>query len=353
MDTKYLEYNNSILNENSNINQLGGEKIFDLSKKYPEYKKGKLIENVNKLNKKYGSKFSIRMNDITIPVNLVKVKLPNGVNFFRLIYDIEHRTTILTPIIIDFIDPIKAELNNFSYIANIQKTNDISGTNLVKICLAINKILGVKKTYLSDGAEVLCTKNNQVMDLSYIKLIERRTSFYMNLGFDFEVTDNDWFSKRFSSTKDLKKKIYKLIKKIRTIKTITLIKEYEDTLSLLVKIIKDNYKGKFEILYNNSNLIHNSEIYDENPYKKIYEIFDECKIILEILNKYKNIDKFYLILVKTFREACDDYTLLNKFIIYNNRTKIIYNNSIIKRNYVIDFDFLKMLRYSFYSYTFF
>ncbi len=348
MEEKFIDYKNNM------DFQTGGLKIFDITHtNYPEYKKGKLIENVSKLYKKYGSKFNIKMNDIVIPVRLIKAKLPNGVNFFRLIYDIERRTTRLTPIIIDFIDPIKAETNNFSYIANIHKTNDISGSNLVKISLAINKILGAQKTYLGDGTEVLCSKNNELMDLSYIKLIERGTTFYMNLGFDFEVTDRDWFYKRFSSIKQLKKQIYNLIKKIRTIKTITLIKEYEETLSLLVKIIKDNYKGKFEILYNNSNPTRESEIYAENPYKKITEIFDECKIVLEILNKYKDIDKFYLILVKTFRETCDEYTTLNKYIMENDRTKIIYNNSIIKRNYVINFDLLKNLRYSYYSYSFF
>jgi hypothetical protein len=334
--------------------QIGGLKIFDIThNNYPEYKKGKLIENISKLYKKYGSKFNIRMNEIIIPVKLVKTKLPNGVKFYRLIYDIEHRTTRLTPIIIDFIDPIKVETNNFSYIANIQKTNDISGSKLVKICLTINKILGAQKTYIGDGTEVVCAKNNQVMDLSYIKLIERGTTFYMNLGFDFEVTDRDWFYKKFYSTKELKKKIYNLLKKIRSIKTVSLINEYEETLSLLSKIIKDNYKGKFEILYNNSNPTRESEIYAVNPYKKITEIFDECKIVLEILNKYKDIDKLYLILVKTFREACDEYTTLNKYIIENDRTKIIYNKTIIKRNYVIDFDLLKNLRYSYYSYTFF
>jgi hypothetical protein len=338
MEEKFIDYKNNM------DFQTGGERIFDLShNEYPEYKRGKLIENVSKLYKKYGSKFSIKMNDLVLPVKLVKTKLPNGVKFFRLIYDIEHRTTRLTPIIIDFIDPIKAETNNFSHILNIQRTNDISGSNLVKICLAINKILGAQKTYIGDGTEVICSKNNQVMDLSYIKLIERGTTFYMNLGFDFDVTDNDWFHKRFSSTKELKKKIYSLLKKIRIIKTITLIKEYEETLSLLTRIIKDNYKGKFEILYNNSNLTKEAEIYAENPYRKITEIFDESKIMLEILNKYKNIDKFYLILVKTFRETCDEYTSLNKYIMENDRTKIIYDKTVIKRNYVIDFDLLKNL----------
>jgi len=41
--------------------QIGGEKIFDITHtEYPEYKTGKLIENVSKLYKKYGSKFSIK-----------------------------------------------------------------------------------------------------------------------------------------------------------------------------------------------------------------------------------------------------------------------------------------------------
>jgi hypothetical protein len=48
------------------------------------------------------------------------------------------------------------KLKNTSYIANIHKTHLYSGSELVKFCLEINRILGVKKTLIRDMADIKC-----------------------------------------------------------------------------------------------------------------------------------------------------------------------------------------------------
>jgi len=124
-------------------------------------------------------------------------------------------------------------------------------------------------------------------------------------------------------------------------------------LDLINDIIKDNYKGKFDILKNNSNPTRNDEIYIEKPEEKIKEIFDESKQVLDILYKYKDEVKFYKILIKLFKDNCAEYLILYKYIVENLRTQIVYNKKIIKRDYVNDFDKLKTYRSMYmYSYTF-
>jgi hypothetical protein len=56
-----------------NYNQLGGSKIFDLNKTYPEYKKSELQKNLINFKKKYGKKFKIKYNNIVIDVVFEKL----------------------------------------------------------------------------------------------------------------------------------------------------------------------------------------------------------------------------------------------------------------------------------------
>ena len=81
----------------------------------------------------------------------------------------------------------------------------------------------------------------------------------------------------------------------------------------------------------------------------------ECKEVLEILNKYKDEELFYKILVKLFKDNCAEYSILNKYIIGNmrGRTQLIYGKDIIKRDYVIDIDDLFIYKQKYwFTYTF-
>ena len=366
--SKYIKYKEKYINlanelNNSHIYNImqGGskKKVFDLSQKYPEYKKGELHKNLEKFIKEFGMDFQIKYKEkdkeYLLDIIIEETKIPSGVKFYRMIYDIPHRTTHLTPFIIDFIDHIKLEKNNITYISNIQKTKEISGSTMVKICLEINRILGVEKTLLGDGTRIFCEKTKEELDLSFIKLIERGTTFYMNLGFDFEMSSAEsiFFYWRISSKEELEKRVKSLIENIRSIKTQDLIKEYKNILDLIIEIIKDNYKQKLEILKDNSNPSKQSEIYSENPKEKLSDIFTECKEVLDILNKYSDEQYFYKILVKLFKDSCEEYSKLLKYIVENQRTNIIYGDTEIKREYFINFKYLTDYRsWYWYSYTF-
>ena len=359
---KYLKYKNKYLelkniteeNKNNTIdqNQFSGSnnKIFDLSKKY-EYKKGELQKNLVDFEKKFGKKFKIKYNNnIIIDVVLEKAKLNLGNSFYRIIYDIPKRTTDLVPLMIYFVDPLTGENNNNTYIANIQKTDKISGSDMVQICLGINRILGADKTSLGDGTKVICDKTKETMDLSFIKLLEKNMTFYMSHGFDFDIRENTYLPYRFTDKKKLKEEISRLIKNIRNNKINEIIKEYEDTMTLLNLVIKNNDEQNLEIVLDISNPSNpNLVMYKEKP--NIKELINESIDILKILYKYKNNNFLYKILVKLFRDSCDEYIILHKYLINNNRLKIIYKNKKIKRDYTKNFSYL--LRYrEMYPYTY-
>ena len=365
--TKYLELKNNLKNNLNNDPSIqdGGRpnkntknkvKIFDLNSSTNfHYKKGNLQENLDNFYQTYGSKFKLKYDKILIDIVLERAHLPNKLKFYRMIYDIPYRTTSLKPFAIDFIDPNLVCLNNNTYISNIQRTENISGTEMIKICLNINRILGAEKTYLSDGTTITCEKNKETFDLSFLKLIERRSTFYTNLGFDFDIDKVRWFYTKFDSKEDLKKQINILINEIRSIKTDFLIKEYKKTMDLIIKIIKNNFSGDIQIILDNSHTTHIDQYYTEtkNLDKSLMEILTESKEMLGILNKYsKKYPYMYKILIDTFKNDCSEYSILNKYLIKNNRSKIIYNGKIINRQYVRSFKFLNIYRYGYYSYKF-
>ena len=54
-----------------------------------------------------------------------------------------------------------------------------------------------------------------------------------------------------------------------------------------------------------------------------------------------------------FKEACDEYVILDKYLIRNTRLQLIYKKKIIKRNYIKDFLYLKTYKHEYmYTYTF-
>jgi len=353
---KYLKYKNKYL-QLKNYNQIGGgKKIFDLSKKYPEYKKGELQNNLLQFIKNFGYKIKIKYNNINIDVIIEEKTLPNKTKFYSMIYNIPKRTSNLYPFIIDFIDRYTMEKNNNSYISNINKTKNISGSEMVKLCLEINKILGVNKTSLGDGTSVICDKNKENMDLSFIKLIEKGMTFYMKFGFDFEFENKSdvFLYYRYTDKKEFIKELNRVLDNIRKIKTKDLIKEYNETLNLITKIIQENYKNTFEIIKEDSyHNIRNNIYYVENPKDKINEIITECKEVLDILHKYKNEKYFYKIMVKIFNDECDKYLILLKYIVDNLRYQIIYGNKKITRDYLKNFRLLYICRGAFwFTYNF-
>ena len=354
---KYLKLKNQ---QFKNIHYGGTKselKILDLNDKH-DFQQNDLQNNLHKLEETYGNKFIIKYKlgtkEFEIPVIFEQRELPNDIKFYQMTYDIAHRTTSLYPFKIDFYDYVRASLNNNSYIANIQKTDKISGTDMLKICLKINEIIGVKKTNLIDATSVMCKKEE--IDLSFVKLLEYDKTFYTKLGFEFEITDNLDPLIKFNDKQKLMDEIDRIIKVVRKIKITDIIDEYEKTLSLITKIIKENNKDNVDIMIDNWSTYKNiEEIYKENPFDDIKDIFSECVDVLKLLHKYQSENELlYLLLIKLFKEKCDEYALLYKYIIDNRRTKIIYGDKKIERDYVSDIQMILTYRESYlFSYEFY
>jgi hypothetical protein len=327
--------------------------VFDLYDKKQVFKKGEVQKNIKYIYEKYGESFNIKYKNHILPVILTKKYLPNGREYFSLKYDIPDRTLELLPFRIDFIDNISMQLNNITYIGNIHRTTNISGNEMVNICLRINKLLGAKKTRLIDAAGIYF--NNKKVDLSYLKLLERGQTFYMNLGFEFEITNTQFMYFKFDNKKQLKKYVNELIERLKSIKIEDLKEEYSKILELINLAVKENNKDLFQIILTDEYefVEQNFSRYKERPFESIPELFQECYYVLSILNNTK-FTYLYELLVDLFRiQNKENYLKLIQFLSESYRHKIIYGEQEVTRTYNMDFMLLKKIRQDyFYSYTF-
>ena len=250
---------------------------------------------------------------------------------------------------IDFIDIITNTLNNNSYINDIQKIDNITGSELLLIALRICEILCVKKINLIDTT---CIYINRIpCSLSFIKLLESKKTFYTKFGFDFEISKTQLPFIRYENLNLLKLKISTLVDSIRKIKIKDIFKEYELTLEIMAK----NDKSKLKIMVDNCSIpTENIEINMQNPLSEINSIIIEAYSMINLLNDYSDIIYLYELFIKLFRSSSNDYLILQKYIINNKRTKIILDKEIITRNYIYDINILLTLQNSYYySYNFY
>ena len=252
-------------------------KIFDIQKKYTFT--DNVQDNIKIILKKFGSKFNIKYS-IKSKIYILPVEIHKDINLkcYELYYNIENRTYDVFPFKIIFYDPITTELNNNTYIRNIHKTENISGSDMIKIVIAINKILNMKKIYIHDDTKIKC--GNFEYDLSYMKLLEKNTTFYMKFGFKFIKSPHDIIT--FNTNNEKHKYIIDLISKCKKIEIITITKMYLKLLNLLNLIIKEQEYKYLKIQLHAANYDPSNFWYKENPSESILGLF------IETTQKIKN-----------------------------------------------------------------
>ena len=337
---------------------------FDLSKKYPEYKKFNLQENLDTFYKKYGDEFYIIYNNKKLLVQMIKIILFNNKYFYRIKYKEGKNNLYDYNFKIDFRDNINNN-PNCSYIANIEKSKLFSGSELVKISLEINRILGAEKTYLVDETYIPCNSDNKNMSLKLIKLLEKDKTFYMNLGFEFDIQYTSKYN--YSNKKELEEVYNKLVSKIRKIKCETLINELLTIITFVNSIITDNKN-----YYKNIDKITIIEVINEDEkeiveyYHKNLIVFQDTKLesllltlkenikLLHILRRNKNKYIYlYKFLIHLFKEDCYYYNIFINNFLYNYRTDIKFGNTIYSLESRKLFDtFYNMINPIYFSYTF-
>ena len=170
----------------------------------------------------------------------------------------------------------------------------------------------------------------------------------MKYGFNYEISLTQLPFIRYENLYELKNKMDELVNRIRKVKIIDIKNDYINTKKLLqnISILENN---KFYIIHDNiSNPMENIEIYVNNPTDKIKNILEECDDILDLLEKYGNYEYLFELFIKLLEINSNDYLILQKYFIENKRTKIIFENIIISRDYIFDISVLLLLRNSYY-----
>ena len=303
-------------------------------------------KNIKMLEKKYGNTFIIKCGDLLLEVNLKKNK---NKKCYSMYYDVADRTQSLYPFRIDFKDIKTNELNNNSYIANIHKTDKIKGTTMINIALQINKILNVNKTNVYDGTIVECHGINY--DLSYMKLLEKNKTFYMNVGFVFSLDIHDQI--QFKTSEEKYKFVIKTIEQCKKVKLVDLQNFYIKLLNLIHKILKEQDYSKMKIYrmaeIGNIFIKHADRI-------SITAIIDEITMMLDIItvNKQNKIVYLYELMLIYFNNnnTCHMLDSILKYIVENDHYKITYKNKKISYKIFECFKILRVVRMSLFEYNF-
>jgi len=335
-------------------------KTFDLSKKYDFTKD--LQNNLKILKKEFGSKFLIKTKNFTIPVLLLikEMRLRKNKKYFQLRFDTERIDEELWPFIINFTESIRSlELGNNAQILHLHKTKEISGTNMVLLILEILKKLNTKQATLGDGTEIDC--NGKKISLTLFKLIEKRRGFYENLGFKYDVSNNDYAESIFKNEKILYKFLYSNLDKFKKIK----ISYYENLYKKIIKVIADIIiKQDFEsvdiAVKNKSGLeLRTSDKKFKFIYKKKKDnrkyLIKLLEQINDILDLFKNTKQIYIykLMIELFNKDCNKYILLMNNLIDNNLYIIEYKKTKyeLKKSFIIDLIYMarhNALTYHFY-----
>jgi len=303
-----------------------------------------LQDNLKIIFHKYGDKFIIKHDTLNIEVEFKKInhRPYNDIDFYRLEHRIEHRTMSRQPLIIDFVDPIDFVLNNNVCLTSIQRTETLSGTELVNLSILICKKFGVEKIITGDEATITCdssqnsthngTKSGAKIDLSLMKLLEKKKTYYMNFGFKIGPSNSSYFLGKIKDIDIVNRLVNDLVDRLRVVQTT----DIKDELIKTIEVIKTS-TNKFDIIKKPLPVMYLFEPYYVDDVKNVSDgLVRECTNVISILDKYPNIKHIYKLLLKLFRESCDECAQLLNYLAYNNKY-VQYNNHEIKRSYNDDF----------------
>lgn len=301
-----------------------------------------LQKNIILIKKKFGSQFTIKNQDIEIPIKLFLVKNEYNpkVQYYSMVYDIEMREEYLLPFKINFINYLSLGKDNNCYISDITRFGDVSGSEMVLFVLKLLKVLGAERAFLYDGTRIEC--NGMKIDLSFFKLIEKGITFYQKFGFRIFMDPSNHFLKiKYGTTENMEKALKDNLQQMQKIKISYYYKCYQYILDILFDVIKNQAYDKITIyLYHR----YKPYIFKRNMTKqKVLSLVQEIDMLLNIL---KRIDQVYLYqaMIKLFYDDCYQYVQLEDYIFNNSFYGISYKNKQIYLKHTKIFDNLKLIR---------
>lgn len=322
-------------------------KTFDLSKKISF--SNDVQRNLKILNNLYGKKFKIKTSKFIVPVIFKKEKLMvDGITPYALIYDMDILEENEYPFRILFSDGEPPKLGNDAYINHIHKTDNISGSEMVNLVLEILKKLQVKYASIYDGTKVNC--GDSKMDLSFLKLIEKKRSFYEKFGFKYSVKYNGFNTRKmFLTDEKFYKLLYQTIDKFRKIKVSYYKKKINDVISLISKVILNDDFENVNLTIIRPNINYDKDYYyspNKDNKKNLFDMLKNLSDLITILNKSSEI-YLYELMIRLFNKDCKQYLKINDIIIKSKYHYIEYKNKKITFDYKYIYKFLNFLRSAF------
>lgn len=327
-----------------------------------------LQKNINIIKQKFGKTFIIKDGDIKLPslIYTVTNKYNKNFTYYALIYDDPKidRTSWLLPFKIDFIDNSKVlqiynsddthqnsdninkAKNNNCYIANIHKTDTVSGTNMVTALLKLLKMINAENVELHDGTRVTCPtagEHNEI-DLSFFKLLERGITFYQKFGFKFVLNSGEpYYITDFGTTSNMTRVLQQSLEKFRKIK----ISYYKDAYIKILDIITDVIKNQD---YDNVTVYnyHRIKPYAKNKQQIKDYLMNLVTMINDLLAIVKSTKKIYLVdvLIEKFYESCNLYLKLEDIIMRNMLYGVVYKNKAVYLKHIDIIDTIYTIRQS-------
>ena len=210
---------------------------------------------------------------------------------------------------------------------------------MINTVLEILRKLNTNIATLFDGTLVDCSEEIK-MDLSFLKLIEKKKSFYEKFGFKYDIYSS-YTKGLFNTNKDLYKKLHSDINEFRKIKISYYKKLYTEVINMISTIfIKQDYHN-VDIKIAQINMWDNDYFYkpkDENR-KILIELIFTLENLLRIFNSSKN-TLLYKLMIEIFNDKnkCFNYGIIMENILNNNLCQIKYKNK------KITFDNLELFR---------
>jgi hypothetical protein len=300
------------INDILNLDNLNGNIFpFKLSNDY--------MKNVKNLYKYFGEEMYIKYNNILFPCVITKNEFNLGDETYYLKYKVDETYNELLPFSIRF--------NNIeTYVANIHKLDNFSGSEMIKFVIHLLKLLKCNKVTITDGATVKC--KNEEIGLSFFKVLDKGSTFYERAGFKLKFYEpND--------TINIYKILNNILNNIKKIKIKEFIKPYKEFYKLLNTEIDYN-KIIIKQFDDNNFITENKKKIIDKLFINIINIIFNIEYKLNIENKLNTdyLIDFLLNLVKI--KDCTTYNKLLDTIIVQNIYYIKYNNKIYKFNVAIN-----------------
>lgn len=287
----------------------------------PKWLSGNTQQKLELLNKHYGCVQQVKVppyGQFTMTLKK-ETNLTGDLSYWVLIYNPNNELHLYS-LKIMFFDTITYEYNNNAILTDLFRTDEHSGTILMKVAITISRYLGVHELKLVDAASIngragAMVDSCNVVSLSFYKLLEKGVTFYERFG--FLPTNASAHYLLYAKTPAAQHTFIKV--QLAAIKKI-FVGELREILISIMRFLFDSLLSvdckiiKCELDYMYSKSITKIPI----SLSQVSNFIREFAIILQHLNRYVESDMLLDILIDSFNKDINTYIDFLTILVHSN-----------------------------------